>query len=274
MNPPLPVRRALQQPHHRRAHADDAAAGGTRLVDPPGRARRHLAPLSMHDVAVRIVRLHRQERTGAHVQRQGRMIDARTGQSPHQRRSEVQPGGRGGHRALPRREHGLIILPVFVVAGLFPLDIWRQRHPAMRLEGGEQAVPGGSEIQHHLAGIPLRGYRRAQIGGERNGIALLQTLCRPGKSRPNPFSLLFVKGDFDGRFAARSPQPGGNNLGVVENHQIPRTKQAGQVSHPVIGQAAGHMQQPRGITGLHGTLCNRRGGQLKIKFVETHGSGR
>ena len=116
-----------------------------------------------------------------------------------------------------------------------------------------------------------------QIGGERNGVALLQALCRPGERRPNPFPLLLVERNLDGRVAAGSPQPGGNDLGVVENHQVPRTKQAGQVPHPVIGpvigQAARHMQQPRGVARLHRALRNRRGGQFEIEFVEMHGWG-
>ncbi len=81
------VRRAFEEPQRGRADGDDPPASLAHLVERRGRFLAERAALRMHRMLVRIVRLDRQERAGADMQRHEVLFDSRLVQP-----ASIRPG--------------------------------------------------------------------------------------------------------------------------------------------------------------------------------------
>ena len=117
---------AFQQPQRGRADRDDPPAFGARRIERIGHLGRHRAEFGMHLVAFGVVRLDRQERAGADVQRHLVQGDAARLQPRQQSVREMQarpsappPSPRHG------RKHGLVVGPVLIVGRPAGRDIGR-----------------------------------------------------------------------------------------------------------------------------------------------------
>ena len=184
---------------------------------------------------------------------------------------EVQTGGRRRHRAVAGREHRLIV--AFVVLGLAaaPLDVGRQRHPAVRRQRRHQRRPGTVEGQRHLAGFALGRHLGREILREHDAVALAQLLGWARERPPSRLALALVQRHLDPRFAAPAVDPGRYHPGVVGDQQVARPQQVGQVGHGSVDQGcAGQVEQPGGVARARREAGDAVFRQVIVEQVDAH----
>ena len=156
------------------------------------RGARHLAPLGVHLVRARVLRLDGEERAGADVQRHEVARDAARVERRHQLGREVQPRRRRGDGAIVRGVDRLVVAAVGILRRAPAGDVGRQRHAPDAGDRGIEIGAGEIEGELHLAILAARLDRRVERAREAHAlvvpevqaVALLETLCRPRQRPP------------------------------------------------------------------------------------------
>ena len=117
-----------------RADGDDAPARGAQPIERLRRCLADFTPFGVHAMASRIVRLHRQEGAGTHVQGEEVPGNAARIERGKQRLREMQARGRCRYRPGVARINGLMALRIFGHLLATVGDVWGQRRITERLD--------------------------------------------------------------------------------------------------------------------------------------------
>lgn len=139
------------------------------------------------------------------MQRHLRPADAGRIEGRDQRGREVQARRRRGHRTFACGEDRLVVVLVTGLRGR-ALDVGRQRHAAMRLQGRHQRRIGAIEAQADLAPVMLGQNRGGEIRAEDEDVAGHELLRRPREAVPGIGAAALVQRHVDARRAASSRQ--------------------------------------------------------------------
>ena len=236
----------------------------------------------MHLVVGGIVGLDRQEGAGPDVQGYGMGRDAFRLERRHQRRGEMQARGRGGDRAVPFGEQGLVVGQVAVVLGSYGRDIGGQGHDPDIADRVIQRRTRQVETQGHQPVLVLVDHGGVEAAEQAGGVCT-PALPRLHEGRPDGGGVAVVQGGLDGHgqgFApgpdplAHAGQPGRDHPGVVEHQGIAGAQEVGQVADDVVTQRpVPHHQQARGIARLGRTQGDAVIGQVKVEIGGLHVAG-
>ncbi len=128
------IRGGLQQAKRGGADGDHPPGLSVGGVDGVGGGGGNLPPFGMHLVVVGVVHLDRQEGPGPDMQGQPFDGGARRLHRLKKPRREMQPRRRCRDGAGNIGEQGLVVVLIFRVTTLFPLDVGRQRHNAVGIQ--------------------------------------------------------------------------------------------------------------------------------------------
>ncbi len=193
------ARGRLQQAQRCGADGDDATAALPHGIERRGGRGGNLARFEMHLVLARVLRLHRQEGTGADVQRHEVARDATLIERRHQLRREVQTRRRRGDGAVMRGIRRLIVDAIHCLYCSSARDVWRQRHLTHRRNRRVESGTCEIESNLHLAVIAACGdgrverTRNAHLAAvaEVQPVAFLQPLRRSRQCAPAIVSQTF-----------------------------------------------------------------------------------
>lgn len=234
---------------------------------------------------VGVLDTHRQEGSGADVQCHAVIRDARIADGVQQSLGEVQRRRRRGHGAVVFGEHGLVVVAVGVVARGIALDVGRQRHDAVTLQHIDQVASRDVEAEPAFAHVALADAVRCETRREDDVIARIEFLRRLGEDAPGIGVDRLVQGYFHlgaavrpaavGGIAALACQPGRNDAGVVEHHDVAGPEQVRQVPDTEIVEPVRcrNVQHPRTVARARRALRDTRLRQVKIEQRNIHERG-
>jgi hypothetical protein len=130
--------------------------------------------------------------------------------------------------------------------------------------------PLDCEIEGQVAFLVLRSDRGREIGGELDAVAMLQPPRALGESAPEPAAQVAVERHLDSCGPAPAVKPCWDDAGVVEDQDVVRPQQRGQVHHQPVLDFRPHHQEPRRVARFARRLRDQRPGQRKIEFVDSH----
>ena len=261
----------LKRAHAGGAHGDHAPAAGAGLADAAQGLGRHDVAFGVHDVLADARDAHRLESAGAHVQGDEGAFHAHGCQTVEHGLVEMQTGGRRGHGAGLGGVDGL-------VAGFVPAvgavrDVGGQGHAAVAFQEFQH---GGGKVQleQFVPAAPDLGLEGAV--GQDQACARAGRLAGAHMRQGAPgFGDAFDQ-DLDLSAAVlAAAQPGLDDAGVVEDQQVARAQQTGQVGELTVVQAAGavQVQQPAGVAPFGGMLGDQFGGQFVVELGNIEGVG-
>jgi hypothetical protein len=212
------------------------------------------------------------ERVEPDVQRDARPVDAPGCERGEKLIREVEARRRGGRGAALPGKHGLIPVEI-TLCFLTAADVARQRHPAHLLEDlrrrsggighGKPCAAAGAADQLEREGI------MAGAVDEDHALTDRGPAARVGENSPDaPLRLGLQEKTLPlstrGRPAADEPR--GDDPRVVDDDEVARFQQVGQVADVPMGERAvapPHDEQPRGIPAIEGLLRD----QFRWQFV-------
>ena len=142
----------------------------------------------------------------------------------------------------------------------------------MTSERLSERTPFDVEAQGHITfGMFLRN-TRLKFLGEDDPIARALSPCALGKGPPHTAAKIAIEGDLDYRLAAASDEPHRKHFGIIEDEEITRTQQYGQVSDLPVFEAAcaRNEQQTSGIAGFARVRGDQLARQIEIKIRDAH----
>ena len=227
----------------------------------------HIDPLTVHLVLMKIVHPHRLERPRADMQRHMPKLHATLAQSGQQGIIKMQARGGGSHRTNLASKHGLVALGIIRTG--FALDIRRQRHPPGVLQPILQRLPN-VETQTPETGLIALQHLRLTAGIECNFAADPRRFADPQLRTRFIVRQQPLDQEFDTSTAGLvAKQTRRNHPGVVENQQVARAQQQGQITHLLVGKRAAirrHQQQATGRALRQGHLRDQFGRQVKMEI--------
>lgn len=274
----------FQDPGGGGSDGDDAASGGFGAVDGGGRLGGEGESFLVHAVVGEAVGLHREE--GACPDMQGEMggFDAAGLELLKDPWGEVEAGrGCGYGPGVPGVDR-LVSLPVGLRGGTFgTLDVGGQGQLAVE---GSEVEDVGFEAELAMSLVVLGEDSGRKWGGRGTKVeegAWADPFSRAEEGPPGPGRGFLEEEDFNGAADAAtpvhfsSPEPGGDDLGVVEDEEIPGVEMVEEGAELGEGPGAGRPvedQQSGCIPFRSRMLRDQLRRQVKIKVGNQHGGGR
>ncbi len=177
-------------------------------------------------------------------------LDATHIQLLKQGRGEMKSGGGGGHRPLGPGIDCLVILRIPCLDGAELADIGRQRHRAFAVQGGHEGEAAPVEAQQNVPGGRFFQHLGRQIFPKLDAIAQYQSPARLGEGQPAPLTGALVQCHLHGDLGAPGSgsaalELGGDDPGIVEDHEIARPQDRRQLAHLAVFEPVGtHHEQP------------------------------
>ena len=225
-----------------------------------------------------ILYLHRQKRARPDVQGNIGDIHPPRRQGLQQRRIKMQRGGWRRNSTRGFRPNGLIIIFVLRIRRPFGRDIGGQRHRPNLGQCRVEIIACQVKPQRRLAlGAPLAGGRK--LVGKYHLFTIGQFAQGLDQGRPAAIGARFQQGHLDTRLdrpLGRLPpphaaEPGGNDLGVVQNQPVARAQPLRQVKHmPIMQPRPIADQEPRRRARLGRAGGNQIFWQIKVKIGQLH----
>ncbi len=226
----------------------------------------------MHMVLRNILRTHRQERPGPHVQGHSDSPHTTLLQRVQQLRREVQSGCRRGHSPFVPGEEGLIVSVILGQWSTWPFDIrWQGKNA-----GTPHCVVVAIECERHAAirFPPQHGGAQFVAAVEGEFITDVQPPRIASKRVPGAIRPWLIERDADPCGSAPRDELRRDHPRVVDYQHITRTQQRRQVTHHAIRQPfTHHMQQARRIARADGMLCDEACRQVEVEIGEPHQAG-
>ena len=227
---------------------------------------------------------HRPEGPQTHVQRHlaaGNSLAAQVGEDLG---GKVQPGGGGGHGAPLAGIHRLVAVAVVEFVG--PANVGGQGDVAQPVHDAVE-VTLVFEAQHPQAPFaPPRNHRLQLAAAEQQALADPNPAARLDQRFPGVLAQGPHQQHFDGGFqhpsrgrlvagqaGPVSDQAGREDLGVVQNQQVPGGQQLGQLGESVVGDPTAGSNQPQeaGLVALFGGVeSNPVAGQRVFEVGTLH----
>jgi len=185
---------------------------------------------------------------------------------------EMQTGGRRGHGAGLGGVDGLVAGFVLAVGAV--RDVGRQGHAAVAFQEFQARGRGSPSSNTFVPAPPDLGLEGAV--GQNQSCARAWRLAGAHMRQGAPGLGDAFDQDFDLTAAVlAAAQPGLDDAGVVEDQQVARAQQAGQVDELPVVQAAGavQVQQPAGVAPFGGMLGDQFGGQFVVELGNIEGVG-
>ena len=212
----------------------------------------HGHPLGVHRVAANFLALHRLECSRAHMEGDFVALDTAFVELPQHFGREMQAGGGSGHRPLDLGVDGLVSLQVLLLGGA--VQVGRDGQFADGIEHlGKGDIVGIPRKAHLVPGVahPEAFRTQCQLAAVHgNGpfqhtlLPLLQIAdqARPAASAPlREGELIIGRGvrfqakDFDeGARSLAKMQTGIDDLGIIEDHQLARRQEGGQIAEDAL----------------------------------------
>ena len=257
---------AFQRTHHGGADRDHPPAVRAGAADLPDQMGTDVEPLAVHMVILQIVRPHRLERAGAHMQGDIAELDAALAQFGQDRLVEMQAGGGRRDRTGLAREHGLVALHVAGVG--VPLDVRRQRHLAQLQQQFFQRLRR-LETQSEETFVAAQHQRMAAVG-QLDPATFLRLLADPELHGGLVRAGDPLDQDLHRAAGVLAPvQPRRQHAGVVEHQQVAGAKEVGQLAeHAVLARLRRHVEQQHAAGRTFGQrgLRDQLGRQFKIEI--------
>ena len=221
----------------------DASAcffGGDDLI---GNVSRNRTPFGMHFMLGNIFHRYRQKCSGTNMQCHRRNIDAFGFQCCCQPVGKMKTGCWCGNRPALAGKHGLVIITIGIKHPVGAGDIGRQRHRAISVKPGIQlrgiqrlARNRINKGQHDITACPAPQNLCGKVGGKDDNIIGAAFLGGLGEHPPDRIPLMFIplifmKCHADFGLAALANQPCRNNRRIIDNQQITRLQQIGQITN-------------------------------------------
>ena len=255
----------LESPDRRGADRDDPVGVQTRL---PGLVR-HGVALLVHDVVVDVTGGDRPE--GAQSDDE---IDVHEGGAGSRDLAEdawreVQAGGRRGHGTRPGGVHRLVALGI--VEGL--VHVRRQRDLPVAVEGGEQVV--GSHLDEPASVVQTLPDHDREVGTGDEARPRVDLPAGTDEGLPaSEIGPFLQQQHLDGAAGRlRQPDPGRQDPGVVDHHDVAGTDEGRQIGDGGVVRrrlAAAIDQQPGPVAGLDGVLGDGGVRQLVVEVGGLH----
>jgi hypothetical protein len=135
-----------------------------------------------------------------------------------------------------------------------------------------ERTPFDVEAQSHVTFGMFLGDSSVKSFVKNEPIARAQSPCALGKGPPHTAAKIAIEGDLDYRLAAASDEPHRKHFGIIDDEEITRTQQYGQVCDLPVFEAARarNEQQTSGIARFARVRRDQLARQIEIKIRDAH----